>query len=243
MRGAVGLADNLRPRVGRGHGLAGEGGEPTDQPVEPTVVVGLQHHGLGADQDVRLDMRDLLPVQSAPGLDAGPVEPVEAIDLGRFVVAGVKVAVLTPHNRGLALHRLEQRLAVAQRPAELDVLDRLLVGRLVDQLADYGQIDGLRRGTSLVDPAAEGRPGRCMVAEPEPAEPEIPVRGMSRHGIGGEQIKSGRCRAPEPFMRPSQRPVELLALWPSQTVRRLRERIGLLQPGRDQRIGLQRAQR
>ena len=77
--------------------------EPIDQAVEPAIVFGLQHHGVRANQKVRLDERDLLPCQTGTSLDPGAVEPVEASNCGRLIVLRIEVPLLACDDRRLTL--------------------------------------------------------------------------------------------------------------------------------------------
>ena len=217
--GAIDLADDLGSRMCRGNGLAGQRGESIDQPVQPAVVVGLEHHGLWADQDIRLNLRHVLSCQTGPGLDPGRSSQWKQATSGDSSSSGSRAGPRPSRSseslRGPSASASRSRSGQLSRTCSIGSLS--VDSSIIWQT--HGQIDGLGRGTGPVDPAAEGRPGRGVVAQPEPAEPEILVRCLSRNGVGGEQIKGRGGRAPEPFLGPAQSPGRIALAGPRRGAR------------------------
>ena len=157
--------------------------------------------------------------------------------------SGSKCRLAPRRPRLIALEGLEQ--ASRSRSGQLSRTARSApVGRLVDQLADHGQIDGFGPGprarSSDAGPPGRrhGRPARAGRAR-DCGRPATP-----RHGIGGEQVEGGGGRAPEPFVGPVERVVELVAAGPahrfggleaSEYVSSARERCGGLAWQRSER--------
>ena len=210
-QGRAGLGpEDRRPRVRRGDREAGQGGEAVAQRVEPAVVVGLQLGGCPGRPGRG-------PRSGGPGRASGPGRLGRRASGGRGARrrrrrgrrAGRGRARRPPvGDVGAGPEGRQQRLAVAERPGELDALDPVV--------AD-GSARSAGRGPRGQRPRASGRAGESGCGAARRRRPRRRARagrgrGCSRPRRRGRRPASGVERGgggrPEALLGLGERPIE-----------------------------------
>ena len=221
-----------------GRGLAGKGGEGVAQGVEPAVVVGLERDGIRADQDVRLDLRDVMAGESARASGPGRSRSGRW-QLGRFVVIGFDRALSSgrfgsPSGAGSGASRsrsgqLRRTCSTGSLSADSSIcwartcrsaaLGRLPVGSIQRRMAQRPP-----RG----HPARGGKAPSCGRRRGPRPQPRTEIEGGGGPG-------------PEPLRGQADRFLELLAQRSFEPPGHILQSVRFFEPGRDCCIGLQRS--
>ena len=208
-----------------------QGGESFDLAVEPAVVVRLDPGDFLAHEHAADEPGDVLDLEAALGLELGTIEEAEILDLGRLGDVGIDRSRVAFVDGGIVAKRLEQPLAVADRPDQLDLLHLVVGTERVEMLAEGFEIDRLVRVAHPCDRAAQAVDGSVIVGDPEAAQPGVPVGFETGPLLLRENFKGRGGRGPESLLGPVQRLVEPLLKWLRQALRGRRQLIRILEPG------------